>query len=475
MQDTLLLELLRKMETRERTRLRDLVASPFFNKNEKLRKLYEHLLHFAPDFQHPDLVKAQVHRALFGRTPYRELAFNNLVSDLLQLAYTGLSISRFLAQPDQQMDYLCLELLEKDLPKQVSRQTRRWRQLQQEQPDRSYEYYQMAYGLHEKLDQLSLTGGQRKYGEDLQLQSDALDRYFLINKLRIACDMTSRNAVVNAGYHCHLLAEIRAYQDQRPELAQLPLIRVYSQALSMLEMPRETAHYYQLKELLGEYRPLIPEPELRILYNYALNVCVRQINIGQTAFYQEIWELYKLLLAEGILLKNGQLSQWSYSNIITSAMRLRAYEWTEQFIKNYREYLPPEVRENAYNYNLAALYFEQGDHSRALQLLLDVEFTDAFYHLSAKIIQLKVYFHLRETEAFFSLTEATRLYIARNRQLSDYQKKSNANFLKLASRVFQYLAKTQWRSLPEKERHDFGVAIEQTLPLANKGWLLERL
>jgi hypothetical protein len=243
----------------------------------------------------------------------------------------------------------------------------------------------------------------------------------------------------------------------------------------MLESPRETGHYFRLKELLDIHRSSIPRRELRILYNYALNSCVRQINIGKSAFYQEIWELYKLLLAEGILLQNGQLSQWSYSNIITSAMRLRAYEWTEDFIHNYKDFLPEEVRENAYSYNLAALYYERGDYTRALHLLFEVEFTDAFYHLSAKIIQLKVYFHLRETEAFFSLVEATRHYIARNRQLSEYQKRSNTNFLKLVNRLFQYLVRTEWKPIQGKEREKFAAAIEQTQPLGNKSWLLERL
>lgn len=473
MTDTLLLELLRKLETRERTRFRELVDSPFFNKNTKLRKLCHHLLTYAPDFRHPDLEKQTVHRKVFGKQPYRDLAFNNLVSDLLQLCYQFLSVNRMKEQPEQELEYLCLELLDRDLPKQVSRQTRRWKMWREKREDRSYDYFHTDYLRHEKLDQLSLTGGQRRFGEDLQQQNDALDCYYFINKLRIACDMTSRNAVVNAGYECHFLEEIRQYQHSRSDLADLPLIQVYSQALRMLEAPRDTAHYYELKELLAIFRPVIPKPELRILYNYALNVCVRQINIGRSDFYQEIWELYKLLLSEGILLKNGQLSQWSYSNIITSAIRLGAYDWTEDFIRSYRDFLPDEVRENAYIYNLASLFFEKGDYTRALHLLLDVEFTDAFYHLSAKIIQLKVYFQLRETEPFFSLIEATRHYITRNRQLSDYQKRSNANFLKLAGRLFQQRLKQDWRSLKGVEREKFQQAIDQTQPLANKGWLLE--
>ncbi|MCB0589081.1 MAG: hypothetical protein KDD06_27580, partial [Phaeodactylibacter sp.] len=74
-------------------------------------------------------------------------------------------------------------------------------------------------------------------------------------------------------------------------------------------------------------------------------------------------------------------------------------------------------------------------YHQALQSLQGVEFSDAFYHMAAKIIQLKSYYELEETEPFFSLLEASRKYIRRNRQLSDYQKQSNSGFLKIAGKL----------------------------------------
>ena len=163
----------------------------------------------------------------------------------------------------------------------------------------------------------------------------------------------------------------------------------------------------------------------------------------------------------------GYLTQWSYINIVTAGIRLREFEWTEQFIRTYREQLDPEVRDNVYAYNLATLYFEQGHFARALQSLQDVEFSDAFYHMAAKLIQLKSYYELDETEAFFSLIEASRKYIRRNRQLSDYQKQSNTNFLKLVSRLFNF----RLRGVQPPQLEQLARELDSNKPFANKGWL----
>ncbi len=131
------------------------------------------------------------------------------------------------------------------------------------------------------------------------------------------------------------------------------------------------------------------------------------------------------------------------------------------------------MQHNVFTYNLASLYYERGDYRQALQLLHEVEFTDAFYHVAAKLIQLKSYFELDETDAFFALVEAARKYLQRNRQLSEYQKKSNASFLRFATRIYnlriQRGALTRGEFAQAHRRLSDRLAAAE--PLANKEWL----
>lgn len=474
MRKSKLVDLLGQLSTRERSRFREYVFSPFFNKNKKVRRLCDYLLARAPEFEGAGMEKTKVYGHLFGSGPYRELRLNNVISDLLQLLYDFLAQLEYEEQEERRKSDLLTALLDREIHGHVERVARRYRQLLDQRPERHHDYHLSAYRLHDHLDRYSLTRGKRSYDENLQRQSDHLDRYYFINKLRLACDMTSRNAVVKAGYRAHFLEDLLARVEQNEQgVGEDPALQVYYRAYRMLTHPDEEPFYFQLKEVLARHATLFPRRELRTLYNYALNHCVRRINSGQTDYYREILDLYQVLLAERILYKNGYLTQWTYINIVTAGIRLKEWVWTETFIQQYRSDLLPEVQYNVYTYNLASLYYERGDRDRALQLLHEVEFTDAFYHMAAKIIQLKIYYELDETEAFFSLVEAARKYLRRNRQLSDYQKQSNQHFLRLAARIYNLRLKQGAVSRREiaAEREQLNQRLAETEPVANKEWL----
>lgn len=476
MRNTKLVELLKNLSRRECTRFEEFVYSPFFNKNVKTRKLCTLLLKHGPSYDHLALEKQKIYRHLFGKDVFNEYRINNVISDLLQLLYRFLAQLKIEEEPVKEREFLLEALLDRELHAHVERNARRMSQLQEKISHKSYSYFLQQYQLEDKLDIFSLTQGKRAFDEHLQRKSDMLDRFYFCNKLRIACDMTSRNTVVNATYECHFLKELLYHYEANTEnIGVLPVLQVYYAAFQMLQTEAEEAHYYQLKNLLQEHLHLFPQAELRVLYNFALNFCVKKINSGLTTYYREILDVYKVLLEEQILFKNGYLTQWSYINIVTAGIRLKEYDWTERFIYDYKSQLLPENQQNVFTYSLSSLYFERQLFHKALQELQGVEFTDAFYHMAAKIIQLKSYYELGETEAFLALVEATKKYLQRNRQLSDYQLRSNRNFLKLLAGLYQLRlrSKTDSKAVFQKNVKELQEHLQATTPVSNKGWLIQ--
>ncbi|MCP3930229.1 MAG: hypothetical protein GY705_14140 [Bacteroidetes bacterium] len=403
---------------------------------------------------------------------------NNLISDLLQLLFGYLTFIKIEKHPQLQTQLLLDELFERELHTHAQHVLSKYRRLHEKDKYQSVEHFQNNYYLNEKQDRLLLSKAKRSYNEHLQNQSNAFDLYYFSNKLRLACDMLSRNMVVNANYECHFLNEIlEFYKQNRRNIQDFPALKVYYKTLQMLKEKDDEKTYFEWKELAGHYGELFPKEELQTIYDYGLNYCVRKINTGKTKFYREIFDLYQILLDRKLLLKNGYISQWAYINIVTTAMRLKEFDWTEEFIHSYKEALQPKVQQNVYMYNLAALYFEKKDYKNALFQLHDVEFTDAFFHMSAKIIQLKSYFELDETEAFFALAEATKKYLRRNRHLSEYQIKSNQSFLKFITKIYQKKLQAEMMSVAvmEKNYENLFQQISTTSTLSNKDWLLKAL
>lgn len=475
MKKSKLFSLISSLDKNERKNFRKFVYTDLFNKNKKVRQLCEILLDSLEQATPSEISKPEVFEEIFGKIPYDELRFNNIISELFKLLHLFLGHSLFMDDSVLKQNLIARALVKREHFAHFNGVMRRYEKLINQGEFRNYDRFLMEYNYHEIMDQYSLSGDKRNYSQGLQTKNDALDQYYLANKLRIACDMYSRNAVINAGYQPHYIEELlNRYQNTPDVFEEIPAIKMYVIAFKMLTEGKEE-QYFSLRDYLEVNNHLFPDEELNTIYSYALNYCVRKINSGRSKFYEEIFGLYKALLGRKLLFSSGYLSQWDYTNIITSALRLQEFDWTGRFIDEYRQYLLPEEEFNVYTYNLAALFFAKKDYGKTLELLHDVEFTDPFYHAAAKIIQLKVFFEIGETEALFSLTEAFKKFLKRNKQFSVYQKESNLNFIKAA--LWLYKAKLNL-DLKSPQRYDalMATTLKRVLalkPLANKVWLLE--
>ncbi len=476
MRQSKLIDLLRSFDARETARFRELAASPFFNKNQKIRALLDFCLGFGPDYNAEGLDKRTAYRHIYKEKGYEELRLNNLLSDTLQLGYQLLGQLELESLNPLQKRLELQSLLDRRAEKHLRHSTQRLQQLTERMSNRSHNFQHERYEMAQLLDRYALQRNPRRFTPHLQHQSDALDRYYWCNKLRLACDMASRNRAINATYTCHFLEELLSlFRQQPPLLAESPALQTYYQALMMLSSEEE-AHYRSLRQLLSQHHSVFTLEELQDLYDYAQNYCVKRINSGEAAFYRDILDLYKEMLDRRVLLRQGYLTQWSYINIVTAGIRLKEFKWTEDFIYTYRSQLAPEVQENVFTYSLAALQFERAQYLEALQTLQGVEFSDAFYHMAAKMIQLKSYYELQEEEALYALLEASRKYIKRNRQLSTYQKQSNGNFLKMIARLQKLRSRqAQYGSAPPDNLNDLLQRIDTQPELANRSWLRRKV
>ncbi|HNE28548.1 MAG TPA: hypothetical protein PLW66_05235 [Saprospiraceae bacterium] len=476
MQQTKLIATLRSLSPRERSRWQAWVNSDFFNKNRRLRQLCALVLDHAPGFESPELDKPRVFTALWdAETPYDELALNNLISDLLELLHGFLAYQQSESRPlEKQLD-LADALLRRDLDKSAMTVLDKTRKQLDEAPERSF--YWLKTDLHwwELREALHSRQSRQAADDFLLRQADDADLLLVLEKLRLACTMLSRNtlAVAKADFAPRWLDSLLQWCVEEPLLATHPAVGAYLAVLDLLAKPG-AASYARLTAVLEANEAIFPTQELATLYQYALNYCIRRINDGEPEAHREALSLYQTLLDKNLLLRDGHLSQWTYKNITTAGLRCREFGWTEQFLHRYRDYLPPADRDNAHAYNLAVLHFEQEHYAEALRALLGVEFTDFTYHLGAKIIQLKIYYLLGEQDALSALLDATAKLIRRNRSLSAYGKTANLNFLAILRHISRHKPTPARRNSAVKNMKKAALMqkIQAMQPLANKDWLL---
>ncbi len=480
-----IIHLLKALNPQEIRRFVSFVESPFFNQNVKLTRLAKHLMKVFPDFKEEEVANQRLFYIAYGKDePYEEQWVYDHLSQLRKLLEQFLAQLEYDQDPAGQSRYLLRSLSERDLadvfPKIAGKAEK-----QLVEPEKKNAQYFLNHFRIQEL-QVSHLQRARKRAVDGKAESmmtemvESLDQFYLATKLKLSCEMRNRSRIVNTEYPFPLMQEIiQALSKPGQVYLATPVISIYLTIYRMLtEEAHAAAYFRELVDLLEKYGETFARAEAVAMYAFAQNFCVRQINRGQNEYHRELFQLYQRMLSREVLIESdGYLAHWNYKNIATVGLRLGDEQWVLSFIEAYRDSLDPANRDNAYNYNLAAYYYETKAYPDAMKLLQQVEFTDIYYHLSAKSILLKIYFELEEEDSMSYLMLAFGALLRRNRHISRSQVEVYENFLRFVRQLHRLRGRIG-STTPQKmsaQIEDLRQKIEQAESVANKNWLKEKL
>lgn len=479
MESSRLVRYIKEFSPKEREKFHQFVISPYFNQHEKTIQLLDIILAELGRAK-PRLTKVRVHSRLFPGENYDEQHLHNVMSYLKKLYYRYVSYNHF-EQSQLQEDVMTIEAaLESN---QFDVLTNRGKQLEkklQRMEYRDSEYYLTDFRLNKSLGYYHANYVDRSKTTLLNKMLNALDNFYIVEKLRHACHLTANMMIYTTHYDIQfldvLLKHIEENWDKYESDKAIPLYyTIYHSLKDDIKEEHLLEHYQRLKNMLEENVQSLGPVQQGDLYSFASNFCIRQINMGHDEFRRELFHLYKYGLHLNLILEHGMISEWNYKNITALGCSLKEYEWTENFIQTYKDKLPTHRQENAYNYNLAHLYYYTKRYHDALSVLLLVQFTDVKYHLNTSFLLLRTYFALKDTEALLSLIDTLRIYVMRNRKITTDQKRGYTNFLRFAKKLvlIRHQAAAFSRQTVEEKLQALAQKIEDTSNVINKYWLLE--
>ena len=466
-----LLSLLRTFSKYELNRLRKFLLSPYFNDQEEVVQLFE-LINEAVrngDAALEALDKSTVWEALYPDRDFDDAHLRRLSSDLSRLA------QRFLVEELRQQDPLteALDLqkaLEKlDLPKHLASAERQIdKQLEQSLGKSAHHYYvqfRQHWNVFNRASKIVATAG---YTDKLVAADFFLECFYLAQKLKLyvawllyrGFRVTESEVPVMPGFWEYLKHE---------RFAAVPLIRIYRKGILCFTDSEEETHFSDLLSDLDTYADALTETDLRECYFMAQNYCALKINQGKTEYYRKVFEIFKKMVEGDILLEDGQLPEAVFKNIITASLGVGEYEWTEQFVQQYADYLPARIRENARIFNLAYVSFYQKNYERVIEYLRDVEYSDVVYALGAKSMLLRTYYEQGEYLALDSLIDSFRIFLRRNKVISKNLKREYNNFVNLVKKLTTITASDKKSIAELRERVS---ATSYSMP---KNWLLKKI
>ncbi|RME98052.1 MAG: hypothetical protein D6772_09575, partial [Bacteroidetes bacterium] len=432
-----LILLLQSLSSAELSRLDTFLASDYFNPDPNLRRLFSELRAAYPDFAQAQLTKAKLFAQVYPDQPYNDKALRYALSRLNQLAEQFLAWEQ-LQQQAYQTELALLEALsQRGLEKSYRHRSRLLERQLAASTERSSTYFLASFQWAELQQRHFQRQHQRRFDESIQHAAEQLDRYYFLQRLRLSCAMLDRERILHTPYRPQLSADwlrhLRTY-----DFFSEPVIALYHTIYGTLQEEQEEhteAHFQALKSGITQTAEQVPHQDLRDIYLFAINFCARKIRQGADQYVDEALLLYRMGIERGILLDNGQLSPWTFTNVVKLLLRQQQYADIESFITQYGPTLPPSQRANALHYNRAELYYYTKRFDDAQTELLNVAYSDPNYYLGARVLLAKIYYETQAEEALLALLASFTIFLKRNRELAANLKQTYLNFCHLLFQI----------------------------------------
>ncbi|MDX1910322.1 MAG: hypothetical protein SFV22_02490, partial [Saprospiraceae bacterium] len=249
-----------------------------------------------------------------------------------------------------------------------------------------------------------------------------------------------------------------------------PELEIYYRTLLSLHDQENSEHYTNLRKLLDAYAAKMPQKEAIELYDAVLHYCTGRINKGDRSFFQEYFDVFAEAIQKGIFVQNGELATWRFTNIVGAALGLGKHEWAENFVETYKNALPPDSRQNTYNFNLARIYRFQKKHDLVLELLQNVEYEDIGVNLISKMNLLFTHYERKDYEVLNSFIDSFRVFLNRHKNIPQQRRAGYLNLLKYTRRLIRLrprdkAAVTRLKEEVQREKNN----------IVNYTWLVEKL
>ncbi len=467
MEKSQLVAVLRSFSKKEIRDFRKWLQSPAHNLRDDVLELFEYLVGYEHLDNEKFLEKERVFRKIFPEETYDDAKLRQSMHFLLR------AVEDFLVYQETNDNEVHVQMTlarvyrKRSLDKFFQKVVRQIEQCQEKSALRDAQYMLDGYLLEqERYRYLS----QQKRTSQLNLQevTDAIDLFYLSDKLRQSCILLSHQAVYKTGYDMGLLDGVLHYVEENRRFLQVPAIGIYYYIYKATTEKEIPGYFEQLKAYIEQYSHHFSHTDLRDIYLLALNYCIGKMNTGERQYIREAFDIIRQGLEIGVWIEHGILNRYSFRNFVAIGMGLREFAWVERFINDYQHFLDPKHRENFVHFALSSLYYEQGDYEKARQLLIHFEYTDILINLQAKSMLIKMYYREGELEALESLLESLRNYMHRKKVIG-YHKNIYNTFIRYIRKLIRLNPYN--RSHREKLRRE----IEESKQLREKKWFLEQL
>ncbi len=467
MKDSTLLKLSRNLSKNDLRALRKFVRSPYFNLREDVILLMDYLADNLPG--RDDLFeRRRVFRAVFPDQDFDMPLLRYAMSFLLTTIRDFLAIEEMKTDGSTAQIYQMQALKKRGCDEIISRDLPTLFELNEKQPHRDAKFF--FNDVQIRIEDFNQQNAQsRNFTPDLDSLLGSAMAFHAIEIFKLSCLVISHKNFTQKEQELPLL-EAAVKLAENGSLDDQPTALIWYHVLKCLEKSENESNFQILKQLLPKHGALLPSNEIAEAYLSAINFCIKRLNGGEEKYLREAYELYRLGIESRALLPNDVISKYTYKNVMAIAARLGEHDWAQNFLDEYKKFLPERERENTFLFNKAFfLYTHHSDYDNALTLLQQVvQFGEPLYNLDSRRMLVRIFYETGAISALESQLDSYKAYLRRHKEIG-YHREHHLNFIQIVGKMIT----TDLSS--SSKRHQIRDLVLEEKAIAERDWLLKQL
>ena len=472
--------LLESLREEEKKRLADYIASPFFNKDKNIIRLYDFLQKKMKQKKMQNFDKRAVAKYVFPKleTATAERKVITLFKKIEGLILGFLATLKSEENSDEQVILLLNALNSRNIETVWKKVWQKYG-AKQKRINNNIDNFRYKYLLAQNWHEFAIFDSKLKLNTNLQDVINEFETYYIAQMLQYI------SAALNSKQKSHLpidlsmLSGILNRVEERKLDAKEPLINCYKSIVLLLQT-QDKVFFDEVLLILTANTLQLAKEELIGIYTILINYCIVQYRQGQSLFGEHILTLYTQMLERDCLIKNHYLEYMHFKNILAVALRLKKVSWAKTFVHKYESRLNPNIRNDMKYYSEGLIFFQERKYEDAQFSFLQVNEFNFVFHLSKEVHLLRV-FYLCDNPLLDSKLETFRSYLRQNKQLTLKTRNEYSNFYKKLKQL--YRIKEQYEFLKnnppklkriQKQAEKLLESLKTEESMRQKVWLYEQ-
>lgn len=462
---------------------RKFLNSPYFMKSKKILKLFDLLKRVKDDEVSPG-VREMIYSKIYPGRAYRDSTIRNMYSDLNKKLNEFMLIENFRNSGLGRQKFLSAERLKKNLKEYIFPGDENTHNNQNYGSDHNY-FLNKHFDEQSKFNFAVMDEKITKFNSintELGYLEDSL-RYLKLFFLSQITQSYATVSIFRQNYDIEVLPPTikKLAEDLDPEkLRQLITpgdeyyyaVELYEAMVNIYRKPEETKYYYEYKNCFYKYAFRVSGDECSMHISNLASYCTGKANAGIEEFNNELFELIELTIKNKYYQNSNteHLPHEYFRNFLLHGVRLRNFDWVNDFIhENYMKVHPAD-RENMKQLGFAYLNFNTAQYDEALKNINRITPDFFAFKFDIKNLTVQIFYELGYYEEALTQIKSYKEYLRKDKLLNMEKRKRYFSFLKFTENLVLYRAGTK--------NTDIGYLryrISTHKSTAFKPWLMEKV